>query len=94
MGRCSRCGEWDTLSAKHHEPNQHKANDAAAFLDPDAPPRSVAVVCPALHGSRCLLIEVQALVAQGSFGQARRSANGLDGSHLTMLTAVLEQHAH
>ncbi len=70
-----------------------EVDDAAAFLDPDAPPRAGAVVCPALHGSRCLLIEVQALVAQGTFGQARRRANGLDGTRLTMLTAVLEQHA-
>jgi len=71
-----------------------QVDDAAAFLDPDAPPRPGAVVCPALHGSRCLLIEVQALVAQGTFGQARRRANGLDGTRLTMLTAVIEQHAH
>jgi DNA repair protein RadA/Sms len=70
-----------------------QVDDATAFLDPDAPPRAGAVVCPALHGSRCLLIEVQALVAQGTFGQARRRANGLDGGRLTMLTAVIEQHA-
>ncbi len=70
-----------------------EVDDATAFLDPDAPPRAGAIVCPALHGSRCLLIEVQALVAQGTYGQARRRANGLDGSRLTMLTAVLEKHA-
>ena len=69
-----------------------EVKDAAAFLDPDAPPRAGAIVCPALHGSRCVLIEVQALVAQGTFGQARRRANGIDGTRLTMLTAVLEQH--
>ncbi len=71
-----------------------EVDDAAAFLDPDAPPRAGAIVCPAMHGSRCLLIEVQALVAQGTIGQARRRANGLDGSRLTMLTAVLEQHGN
>ena len=70
-----------------------EVDDATAFLDPDAPPRAGAIVCPALHGSRCLLIEVQALVAQGTYGQARRRANGLDGSRLTMLSAVLEKHA-
>jgi len=69
-----------------------EVKDAAAFLDPDAPPRAGAIVCPALHGSRCVPIEVQALVAQGTFGQARRRANGIDGTRLTMLTAVLEQH--
>lgn len=70
-----------------------EVDDATAFLDPDAPPRPGAIVCPALHGSRCLLVEVQALVAQGTMGQARRRANGLDGNRLTMLTAVIEQHA-
>jgi DNA repair protein RadA/Sms len=68
--------------------------DAASFLDPDAPPRAGAVVCPAMHGSRCLLIETQALVTQGTVGQARRRASGLDGNRFTMLTAVLEQHAN
>ncbi len=68
--------------------------DAAAFLDPDAPPRAGAVVCPAMHGSRCLLIETQALVTQGTIGQVRRRASGLDGNRFTMLTAVLEQHAN
>jgi len=70
-----------------------EVTDAAAFLDPDAPPRAGAVVAPAMHGARCLLVEVQALVAAGVFGQARRRATGLEGSRLTMLCAVLEQHA-
>tara|TARA_B110000116_G_scaffold254326_1_gene251754 strand:- start:34 stop:1497 length:1464 start_codon:yes stop_codon:yes gene_type:complete len=70
-----------------------EVNDAAAYLDPEAPPRAGAVVCPALHGSRCLLIEVQALVAQGTIGQARRRSNGLDGARLPMLIAALERHA-
>jgi DNA repair protein RadA/Sms len=68
--------------------------DASAFLDPDAPPRAGAVVCPAMHGSRCLLVEVQALITQGTIGQARRRATGLDTNRFTMLTAVLEQHAN
>ncbi len=75
------------------EQGLQEVHDATAFLDPDAPPRSGSMVCPAFHGSRCLLVEVQALTAQGTFGQARRRANGLDGNRLTMLTAVLEQHA-
>ena len=85
-----------TLEIGLFEMGEHglvEVDDATAFLDTDAPPRPGAVVCPALHGSRCLLVEVQALVAQGTLGQARRRAIGLDGSRLTMLTAVIEQHA-
>ena len=85
-----------TLELGLFEMGQHglqEVVDAAAFLDPDAPPKAGAVVCCALHGSRCLLIEVQALVTQGTIGQARRRATGLEGNRFTMLTAVLEQHA-
>ncbi|MDP6693791.1 MAG: DNA repair protein RadA [Phycisphaerales bacterium] len=70
-----------------------EVGDAAAFLDPDMPPRAGAVACPAMHGSRCFVVEIQALVAQGTYGQAKRRATGVDGSRLTMLAAVLEQHA-
>ncbi len=86
-----------TLEIGLFEMGQHglqEVVDAASFLDPDAPPRAGAVVCPAMHGSRCLLIETQALVTQGTVGQARRRASGLDGNRFTMLTAVLEQHAN
>ena len=75
------------------EAGLEEVQDAAAFLDPDAPPRAGAVVSPAMHGARCLLVEVQALCTCGVFGQARRRATGLEGGRLTMLCAVLEQHA-
>ncbi len=67
--------------------------DAGSLLDPDAPPRSGAVTCAAMHGSRCLLTEVQALVAVGNLGQAGRRATGVDGKRLSMLVAVIERHA-
>jgi len=70
-----------------------EVGDAAAFLDPDIPPRAGAVACPAMHGTRCFIVEIQALVAKGIYGQAKRRATGVDGSRLTMLAAVLEQHA-
>lgn len=70
-----------------------EVGDAASFLDPQVPPRPGAVVCPAMHGSRCFIVEIQALVAQGVYGQAKRRATGVDPSRLTMLAAVLEQHA-
>lgn len=55
-------------------------------------PRPGSIVCPAMHGSRCLLVEVQALTAPGFLGNARRKASGLDGNRLAMLIAVLEKH--
>ncbi|MBX3388653.1 MAG: DNA repair protein RadA [Phycisphaeraceae bacterium] len=56
-------------------------------------PRIGSVVCPVMSGSRCVLIEIQALTATGFLGAAKRKASGLDSNRLAMLIAVLEQHA-
>jgi DNA repair protein RadA/Sms len=58
-------------------------------------PRGVpgsAVLCT-IEGSRPILVEVQALVSASSFGNARRTASGLDPNRLSLLLAVLEKRA-
>lgn len=65
---------------------------SVASLGPDAPPRPGTVVCPVLTGSRCLMVELQALTASGFLGAAKRKSSGLDPNRLAMLIAVLEQH--
>lgn len=67
--------------------------DPAGPLDPEAPPRPGSVVCPAIHGTRCLLVEIQALTATGFLGSAKRKTSGLDSSRLSIIIAVLEKHA-
>ncbi len=54
--------------------------------------RPGAVACPAMHGSRCVLVELRALTATGFVGSAKRKSSGLDSNRLAMLIAVLEQH--
>lgn len=66
--------------------------DLEAMLDPTTRPRSGSVVCPAMHGSRCLLVEIQALTTTGILGAAKRKTSGIDGNRLSMLIAVLEKH--
>lgn len=56
-------------------------------------PRQGCVLCPIITGTRCLLVEVQALTATGFLGAAKRKCSGLDSNRLAMLIAVLEQHA-
>ncbi|MEM8933206.1 MAG: DNA repair protein RadA [Acidobacteriota bacterium] len=51
--------------------------------------RPGSAVLASLHGSRPLLVEVQALVHPTSFPSPRRMAVGLDGSRVTLLVAVL-----
>ncbi|NLO17432.1 MAG: DNA repair protein RadA, partial [Arcobacter butzleri] len=44
-----------------------------------------------IEGSRALIIEVQALVAESTFPNPKRSATGFDSNRLTMLLALLEK---
>jgi DNA repair protein RadA/Sms len=50
------------------------------------------VLCT-IEGSRPILVEVQALVSAATYGNARRTANGLDQSRLALLLAVLDKRA-
>jgi len=64
-----------------------------AALTGGAGPRPGTVCCPVMTGTRCLLVEIQALTATGFLGAAKRKSSGLDTNRLAMLIAVLEQHA-
>jgi DNA repair protein RadA/Sms len=50
-------------------------------------------VVASIVGSRPVLIEVQALVAESGYGTPRRLANNLDQQRLAMILAVLERRA-
>jgi DNA repair protein RadA/Sms len=51
------------------------------------------VVLCTIEGSRPILVEVQALVSAATYGNARRTANGLDQNRLSLLLAVLDKRA-
>lgn len=67
--------------------------DGAGVAASSDKPMPGSVVCPTISGTRCLLVEMQALTATGFLGAAKRKASGVDSSRLAMLIAVLEQHA-
>jgi DNA repair protein RadA/Sms len=52
-----------------------------------------ATVACALEGTRPILLEVQALVAQSDLAMPRRVATGVDPKRLAMIVAVLARHA-
>lgn len=58
-------------------------------------PKNTSGTCVAclMEGSRPLLAEVQGLVTQTGFGNARRMTTGFDYNRLSMLLAVLEKRA-
>lgn len=55
---------------------------------------SGAVVACSIEGTRPILLEVQALVAQTNFGLPRRTAAGTDTNRVNLLMAVLEKRCH
>ncbi len=65
--------------------------DGSGLLAKEYQRRPGSVVCPVLQGSRCLLVEVQALTATGFLGAAKRKVSGVDSNRLAMLIAVLEK---
>ncbi|HIE34993.1 MAG TPA: DNA repair protein RadA [Campylobacterales bacterium] len=53
--------------------------------------RAGSAVTVIIEGTRPLVIEVQALVAESSYGNPKRSTTGFDTNRLTMLLALLEK---
>jgi DNA repair protein RadA/Sms len=69
------------------------SNPSGLFLAerPANVPGSAVLCC--IEGSRPILVEVQALVSTSSYGNARRTASGLDQNRVALLLAVLEKRA-
>jgi DNA repair protein RadA/Sms len=68
------------------------ANPSALFLSERPDDAAGSAVVAVMNGSRPLLVEVQALVADSAMGgSARRTAVGVDAARVALLTAVLER---
>ncbi len=68
------------------------SNPSAIFLSRDSVNEPGSVVSVAWEGSRPLLVEIQALVADGNSNYAKRLAQGIDQNRLALLLAVLQRH--
>ena len=67
-------------------------NPSAIFLSRETITEPGSIVSVAWEGSRPLLAEIQALVADGTGLHPRRLATGVDQNRLAMLLAVLQRH--
>lgn len=65
-------------------------NASALFINKDSEESGCSSAC-ILEGTRPMLVEIQALVSDSSFGNPRRMATGIDYNRMVMLTAVLEK---
>lgn len=68
-------------------------NASEAFLAERSEQASGSVVTSTIEGSRPILVEIQALVAQSYFTSPRRTATGIDYNKMLVILAVLEKRA-
>jgi DNA repair protein RadA/Sms len=72
----------------------HEITDPSAlFLAERTERPSGSCVVPCVVGSRPILVEVQALVGETSYGTPRRLATNVDAARLTTIVAILERRA-
>ena len=69
---------------------QQVTNPSALFLSDRENKTSGSVVFAGMEGTRPVLVEIQALVAQSPLATPRRNVVGWDSSRLSMILAVLE----
>ncbi|NIL93429.1 MAG: DNA repair protein RadA [Woeseiaceae bacterium] len=67
-------------------------NPSAIFLSRESAAEPGSIVSVAWEGSRPLLVEIQALVADGATSYPKRLATGIDQNRLALLLAVLQRH--
>ncbi len=68
------------------------ADPSSRFVEEASRAPGSVVLC-AMEGSRPLLVEVQALVAESPLEASRRVANGIDRNRLALVLAVMARHA-
>lgn len=68
------------------------SNPSAIFLSRDSVNEPGSAVSVIWEGSRPLLVEIQALVADGTGSYPKRLAHGVDQNRLALLLAVLQRH--
>ena len=92
----NRFGSVDEICvfAMHGDGLHEVGNPSEVFLSGRAVSRgSGSCVVASIVGSRPVLVEVQALVGESSYGTPRRLANNVDQARLAMIIAVLERRA-
>ena len=89
----NRFGSIDEICvfAMHDHGLEEVPNPSELFLAGREERPSGSCVVASIVGSRPVLIEVQALVGESSYGTPRRLANNLDQGRLAMILAVLER---
>ena len=67
------------------------SNPSQLFLSERPKGAAGSVVVPSMEGTRPILVEVQSLVGESSFGMPRRTTIGVDHNRVSLLAAVLDK---
>ncbi len=74
-----------------HTGMEEVPNPSALFIRKNREDETGTVIAATLEGNRPLLVEVQALVSETSYGNPQRVCSGFDSKRLQLLLAVLEK---
>jgi len=88
FGASSEMGVFAMLETGFRE----VTNPSAIFLSREDSGGSGSIIATAWEGSRPLLVEIQALVADANSNYPKRLAQGIDQNRLSLLVAVLQRH--
>jgi len=67
------------------------SNPSALFLSERPEGAAGSIVVPSMEGTRPILVEIQSLVSETSFGIPRRTTIGVDHNRVSLLVAVLDK---
>lgn len=67
-------------------------NPSQLFLEERIPGATGSTIVAALEGTRTILAEVQSLMTPTVYGNAKRTASGIDFQRISLLLAVMEKH--
>lgn len=67
-------------------------NPSEFFLEERLPGATGSTVVASLEGTRVILAEIQSLMTPTVFGNAKRTASGIDYQRVSLLLAVMEKH--
>lgn len=73
---------------------QEVANPSEIFLEERLKDATGSAVVVSMEGTRPILVEIQALITPTVFGNAQRTATGLNRNRVSLLMAVLEKRAN
>lgn len=89
FGSTNELGVFEMLTDGLHE----VTNPSEIFLEERLKDATGSAIVVSMEGTRPILVEIQALVTASVFGNATRTATGLDRNRVSLIMAVLEKRA-